>query len=102
MANNTIQLREEMLVHYQNWQQSKLSQIGFCTLHGISFHKFNYWVKKIERGDQKPDKSSGSGFLSVAIKPTARDCKVEIVRSDGTRILFHGPVEAAFVKSLLD
>lgn len=101
MANNTI-LREEMLVHYQNWQQSKLSQIGFCTLHGISFHKFNYWVKKIERGDQKQVDKSGSGFLSVAIKPVSKDCKVEIVRSDGTRILFHGAVDAAFVKSLLD
>lgn len=101
MANNTI-LREEMLVHYQNWQQSKLSQIGFCTLHGISFPKFNYWVKKIGRGDQKQVDKSGSGFLSVAIKPASKDCKVEIVRSDGTRILFHGAVDAAFVKSLLD
>ncbi len=97
--NSTLQ--QEMFVHYQSWQQSGLSQIGFCTLHGITFHKFNYWVRKFDSGDTK-GKSSSGGFLSVAIKQPAADCKVEIIRLDGTRIQFHGAVDAGFIKNLLD
>lgn len=94
-------LQQEMFNHYQSWQQSGLSQIGFCTLHGITFHKFNYWVRKFDSGDVKGKASSG-GFLSVAIKQPVADCKVEIIRLDGTRIQFHGAVDAGFIRSLLD
>jgi len=97
----TSKLQQEMFGHYQSWQQSGLSQIGFCTLHGITFHKFNYWVRKFDSGDTK-GKASSVGFLSVAIKQPAADCKVEIIRLDGTRIQFHGAVDVGFIKSLLD
>jgi len=97
--NSTV--HQEMFGHYQSWQQSGLSQIGFCTLHGITFHKFNYWVRKFDSGDSKGKTPSG-GFLSVAIKEPSSDCKVEIIRVDGTRIQFHGAVDAGFIKSLLD
>jgi len=97
--NSTLQ--EEMFGHYQSWQQSGLSQIGFCTLHGITFHKFNYWVRKFDSGDTN-EKSSSGGFLSEAIKQPVADCKVEIIRLDGTRIQFHGAVDAGFIRSLLD
>lgn len=100
MRNNST-LHQEMFSHYQNWQQSGLSQIGFCTLNGITFHKFNYWVRKFDSGIIKAEAQSG-GFLSVAIKQPAADCKVEIIRVDGTRIQFHGTLDASFIKSLLD
>ncbi len=98
---NNITLQQEMYSHYQSWQQSGLTQIGFCTLHGITFHKFNYWVRKFGSGDTKYNASSG-GFLSVAIKQPSADCKIEIIRLDGTRIQFHGAVDAGYIKSLLD
>ena len=82
MRNNSTQ-QQEMFSHYQSWQQSGLSQIGFCILHGITFHKFNYWVRKFDSRDTK-GRSPSAGFLSVAIKQPAADCKVEIIRLDGT------------------
>ena len=94
-------LQNEMYTHYQNWQNSGLTQIGFCTLHRLGFHKFNYWVRKFERAKEKPVEST-SGFLAVAIKKPTGNCLVEIIRLDGTRIQFHGAVEPSFIKSLLD
>ncbi len=98
---NKSTVHQEMFGHYQIWRQSGLSQIGFCTLHGITFQRFNYWVRKFHSGDSKGKAPSG-GFLSVAIKEPSSDCKVEIIRVDGTRIQFHGAVDAGFIKSLLD
>ena len=100
MRNNSV-LHQEMFSHYQSWQQSGLSQLGFCTLHGITFHKFNYWVRKFDSGESKGNSSSG-GFLSVAIKQPSTDCRIEIIRTDDTRIQFHGAVAAGFIKILLD
>lgn len=98
---NKSTVHQEMFGHYQSWQQSGLSQKGFCTLHGITFQKFNYWVRKFRSEDTKVKTPSG-GFLSVAIKQPTFGCEVEIIRVDGTRIQFHGNVDAGFIRSLLD
>ena len=83
--------------HYHEWQQSGLSQIGYCTLHGLGFAKFNYWVRKF-----RSDKSSGavSGFLSGSV--SSPDTPIlEVTRRDGHVLRFYRGAGADFVNSLL-
>ncbi|WP_457287323.1 IS66 family insertion sequence element accessory protein TnpA [Pedobacter sp. UYP24] len=30
----------------KEWQNSGLSQVGYCQDKGLNFSKFNYWVRK--------------------------------------------------------
>ena len=90
-----------MAAHYAHWQASGLSQIAYSQAHGLTFHKFNYWCRKFQ---QPVAKSDVDGFVAVRVKEPASTCTawLEIERADGSKIRFYQPVEAAFLKSLLD
>ncbi len=90
-----------MAAHYEHWQVSGLSQMAYSQAHGLTFHKFNYWCRKFQ---QPATKSDTSGFVSVRVKEPAISSAawLEIERADGSKIRFYQPVEAAFLKSLLD
>lgn len=97
--NRTLQ--DQMDEHYRNWKQSGLSQVAYSALHqGLTFHKFNYWVRKIEQ-QAMPTAGRPNGFLTVKVKAALSCSQLEIIRPDGTRIQFHGPVEVSFLKGLL-
>ena len=92
---------QAMAAHYQHWQASGLSQMAYSKAHGLTFHKFNYWCRKFQ---QPATKSDTGGFVSVRVKEPANSSAawLEIERADGSKIRFYQPVEAAFLKSLLD
>lgn len=91
---------QTMAAHYKNWQSSGLSQMAYSKVHGLTFHKFNYWCRKFQ---QPVTKSDTAGFVSVQLKEpaSASAAWLEIERVDGSKIRFYQPVEAAFLKSLL-
>ena len=93
-------LESEMLVHVKEWQLSGLSQIGYCQEQGISFSKFNYWVRK-----SRLDSGSRPGFVAIQLDktPVAASAKpiMELVTSTGSRLSFYSPVDPEFIKRLL-
>lgn len=96
MQKTTLQSTMER--HYRDWQQSGLSQIGYCTLHGLGFAKFNYWVRKF----REDGRGSGvSGFLSVEVSPSDRPV-LEVTRRDGHVLRFFRGADAGLIRSLLD
>ena len=92
---------QTMAAHYEHWQASGLSQIAYSQAHGLTFHKFNYWCRKFQ---QPAAKSQAAGFVSVRVKEPANSSVawLEIERADGSKIRFYQPVEATFLKSLLN
>jgi hypothetical protein len=94
---------QAMAAHFQYWQASGLSQMAYSTAHGLTFHKFNYWCRKFQKAAGHSGAST-SGFVSVRVKEAANTSTawLEIERVDGSRIRFYQPMEAAFLKSLLD
>jgi hypothetical protein len=95
--------RQAMATHFQHWQASSLSQMAYSNAHGLTFHKFNYWCRKFQKAAGRSS-APVSGFVSVRVKEPVNTfiAWLEIERADGSRIRFYQPVEAAFLKSLLD
>jgi hypothetical protein len=95
--------RQAMATHFQHWQTSGLSQMAYSNVHGLTFHKFNYWCRKFQKAGFHSD-APASGFVSVRVKEPAHASTawLEIERADGSRIRFYQPIEVTFLKSLLD
>jgi hypothetical protein len=34
------------LAHVEQWQQSGMSKAAYCTVHGLNFSSFRYWLRK--------------------------------------------------------
>ena len=90
-------LQSTMARHYEDWKRSGLSQIGYCTLHGLGFAKFNYWVRKFRVGKSVVD---SSGFLSVEGTPSGMPI-LEVTRRDGHVLRFFRGADAGLIRSLL-
>jgi len=97
--DTTKTLHAQMYNHYRNWESSGLSQIGYCKSVGLSFAKFNYWVRKLRRGVE-PGSTETLGFLSVEVTPSSGPV-FEISHKNGHRISFYRTIEASFIKELL-
>lgn len=93
-------LQSEMLGHVKEWQYSGLSQIGYCQEQGISFSKFNYWVRK-----SRPEVAPGQGFVPIQLDKTPAAVSaspiMELVMANGSRLRFYSPVDPEFIKRLL-
>lgn len=93
-------LQSEMLGHIKDWQYSGLSQIAYCQEQGISFSKFNYWVRK-----SRPERALGQGFVPIQLEKAPASVSVspimELVSTNGSRLSFYSPVDPEFIKRLL-
>lgn len=99
METTRNNLHAQMYAHYCNWEASGQSQIGYCKSEGLSFAKFNYWVRKL-RGEAKPISPSASGFVAVEVAPSGMPV-FEISHKNGHRISFYQTIEVSFIKELL-
>lgn len=99
MSANQL-LQSEMLGHVKQWQYSGLSQIGYCQEQGISFSKFNYWVRKT-----RPNSLPAQGFVPIKLEKSPSAVSIspimELVTTSGNRLNFYGPVDPEFIKNLL-
>lgn len=50
MKNQGIVFWEKEL---KDWKKSKLSKLVFCEQRGYPQHRFNYWLRKINKGGDK-------------------------------------------------
>ena len=79
------------------WKASGMTQKDFCIDKQINLPKFQYWMKKYSmRHGDRPD------FVPVSVSgSSAVSGNVEVEWTGGKRIVFHGTVEASFLKALL-
>jgi len=47
-----MEKREEMFGHIKDWENSNLSQVGFCEKNGINLGTFGYWRKRYLRKEK--------------------------------------------------
>jgi len=95
---NKEQNRQQKLAMITSWQQSGLSQKQYCQEQNIPYHVFYYWYR------QSRDKATvtARGFVQLSSSLPAGGLHAELLLADGRRILFHQPINAAFLKALLD
>ena len=51
--------------HLQDWQNSTQSQSAYCREHGLNYHRFTYWRRKLMPKDNPVKVGAGSGFVPV-------------------------------------
>jgi hypothetical protein len=94
---NKKEQRVQLLEMITNWQQSGLSQKGFCVANNIHYHVFHYWYKVY-----KTEQNATSSFLPVNIKPVARQEQITITGLNGLQVRMPFCDQAAgFIKELL-
>ncbi len=52
--------KQEMYQHYQQWKQSRLSQVEYVETHQLKIHTFKYWIQKFNKEQPK-----SSGFIAI-------------------------------------
>jgi hypothetical protein len=102
--------KQQMFQVIEKWKKSGQSQQAYCKEQGIRYHVFHYWYK-IYRDEQKAGVRPASPFVQLQVQgedhvplattsiPTATN--VELLLPNGKRLLFHGSVDASFLRSLL-
>jgi len=81
------------------------SQTSFCASQGVPMSKFYYLLKKYRKLGRQGERVDGGGFVKLqfegggtAVRPAPA---MELIFPCGTRLVFHAPAEASFIKSLL-
>jgi hypothetical protein len=93
--------RLQMLSLIEGWKGSGLSQKAYCRQHQITYCSFHYWYK-VYRDQNGEEKSSRPAFVPLRIDSAAAARPLmELVLSDGKRLLFHHQPSVDFLKALL-
>lgn len=99
MKNQDVQTQMfEMII---SWQQSGVSQKCYCVQHKIRYHIFHYWYKSFRNSQAVRTEPT---FIPLQIKPSQpinTNAGIELLLTDGRRILFNQPVSADFIKAII-
>ena len=109
--HNREEVQQKMVSLIEQWKTSGLSQKAFCLQHEVRYYVFHYWYKRY-RDAQRQDtlesvaaQNAPSSFIALQITsdrsslPTAS--QAELIYPDGRRLLFHQPVDACFLKTII-
>lgn len=98
---NREEVRQKMVTLIEQWKSSGQSQKAFCRQHEIQYCVFHYWYKQYREANNAGPQSVSS-FIALQAPscfPTAS--QAELIYPDGRRLLFHQPVEAHFLKTII-
>lgn len=93
---------QQMFNMVTDWRQSGLSQKLYCEQYDIKYHVFHYWYKRFRDGQS--DSKKGGIFIPIQIKQpvsAGKNTCIELLLTDGRRLVFHHPVSADFIKAII-
>lgn len=95
------EVQQKMFDLIEQWKTSRLSQKAFCLQHEVRYYVFHYWYKRY-REVHHTSKDNASSFIPLQINTSLSSAaSAELIFPDGRRLLFHQPVDAHFLRSLL-
>ena len=104
MENNSTRKndrKEERLTAIGLWRESGKSKKSFCDELGIKYHTFIGWTcPKKRKTNPKPGRSSAA-FVPIQIKENTGSVFAEVTLQNGSGIIFHQPIGADFLRTLL-
>jgi len=95
------EVQQKMFGLIEQWKSSGLSQIAFCRQVEVRYCVFHYWYKRYREAPICAA-NTASSFIALHINsslPAA--AHAELVYPDGRRLLFHQPVDAIFLKTVI-
>lgn len=99
--------QEQMRILYNQWKESGESQTAFANRNGIRPTTFYYWTSKLGKAVSKPSNDRPIGFRPIAIEDVAFEnhgpgATAVIHYPSGARLELHTPLEAHFLKTLVE
>ena len=105
------EIRKQKFLMVEAWQQSGLSQKAWCIRESIAYHSFHYWYKKYRTVHSIAIRSSVGGvadknceFIPLQVQSSVHRQtygSVELLLTDGRRLLFHSPVSSDYLKAII-
>ena len=84
------------------WKSSGQSQVKFCQTNDLSYHRFVYWRRKVERGrDGRQDKRESGGFATVDYRDDA-NCGLTLSLPNGLVLRGISASNVSVVRQLLE
>ena len=97
---------KQMRILYEEWKQSGESQTAFAKRKGIRPTTFYYWTSKLGKASSRPPKRQNGGFDPITIDHSSLEAHgramVIIQYPSGARLELHAPVEASFLRALVE
>jgi hypothetical protein len=96
-------LQQLMFSLIEIWKSGGKSQQEFCREKDLDYNKFQYWLRKYKRSNLEAGLPVGRRrFTRIKVKERPAEKGIlELIFPDGRKLIFHHPVEACFVRSML-
>lgn len=99
------EIRKLKFLMIEAWQQSGLSQKAWCAQESMAYHSFHYWYKKYRAAHPVATKRSGQKqkFISLQVQSSFNSsaANLELLLTDGRRLLFYSPVSSDYLKAII-
>ena len=100
--SNPVPLADYWRQQVDNWKNSCQSQAKFCQANELSYHRFVYWRRKVERGrDGRQDKRESGGFATVDYRDDA-NCGLTLSLPNGLVLRGISASNVSVVRQLLE
>jgi hypothetical protein len=92
-----------MFKSISRWQQSGLTQKAWCDKNNVAYGTFHYWYKRYRSQEEDTiDHEDTGGFVQLMVDTSpVSSSRCELLLPDGKRLVFHQPVSAEFLKTLI-
>lgn|SRR5690606_10514014 len=82
------------------WKKGDQTQQEFCREKELDYQQFQYWLRRYRQVNEPG--STQTQFTQIRLRTQAvTSGALELVFPDGRKLVFHQPVEVAFVRSLI-
>ena len=85
--------------HIENWQKSALSQVAYCREHGLKYHQFTYWKKRVQQ--ENGDIAFVPLRLSQNLPAVINSSRIELITPNGYKLELSGNFDQTVVRQLL-
>lgn len=101
-SRKTISAKKALI---EKWKTATVGMKVFCAEHEISLSALKYWMRQFGVPSKRQGKKKV--FIPLSVVPDGQNKMLpavlfaEIVFTNGTRLSFHQPVSASFLKAII-
>ena len=82
------------------WKKGDQSQQEFCKEKELNYPQFQYWLRRYKQTIDTGSSQRLFTQVSMKAQPVTTG-SLELVLPDGRKLIFHQPIDASFVRSLI-
>lgn len=101
------EVQQKMFDLIEQWKTSGQSQKAYCLQQEVRYCVFHYWYKQYREARPQdpldnPAAQNASCFIPLQVPASfSAASHAELIYPDGRRLLFHQPVDANFLKTII-